>query len=66
MARILENMVERIEAFGGLAILTTNARHDLDDAFVRRLRFVVEFPPQDSPGQLPLSSAEISAALSAR
>ena len=33
-------------AFGGLAILTTNARQNIDEAFLRRLRFVVEFPPQ--------------------
>ena len=45
MAKILENLLQRIEAFGGLAILTTNARQNIDDAFVRRLRFVLEFPP---------------------
>jgi SpoVK/Ycf46/Vps4 family AAA+-type ATPase len=39
-------LLKRIEAFAGVAILTTNARHNLDDAFVRRLRFVVEFPPR--------------------
>jgi SpoVK/Ycf46/Vps4 family AAA+-type ATPase len=38
-------LLQRIEAFGGLAILTTNARQNIDDAFVRRLRFVLEFPP---------------------
>jgi SpoVK/Ycf46/Vps4 family AAA+-type ATPase len=36
---------QRIEAFSGLAILTTNARQNIDEAFVRRLRFVVRFPP---------------------
>jgi SpoVK/Ycf46/Vps4 family AAA+-type ATPase len=40
-------LLQRIEAFGGLAILTTNARQNIDEGFVRRLRFVVEFPPQD-------------------
>ena len=39
-------LLQRIEAFGGLVILTTNARQNIDDAFVRRLRFVVEFPPR--------------------
>lgn len=39
-------LLQRIEAFKGIAILTTNARQNIDEAFVRRLRFVVEFPPQ--------------------
>jgi len=34
-----------MERFNGLAVLTTNRRGDLDSAFVRRLRFVVEFAP---------------------
>jgi vesicle-fusing ATPase len=33
-----------MERFKGLAILATNRRKDLDEAFLRRLRFVVEFP----------------------
>ena len=37
-------LLERMERFKGLAILATNRRKDLDDAFLRRLRFVVEFP----------------------
>ena len=37
-------LLQRIEAYEGLAILTTNRRQDLDEAFLRRLRFVVEFP----------------------
>src|SRR5262249_10354083 len=32
------------ERFKGLAILATNRRKDLDEAFLRRLRYVVEFP----------------------
>jgi SpoVK/Ycf46/Vps4 family AAA+-type ATPase len=32
-----------MESFRGLAILTTNYQRNIDDAFVRRLRFVVEF-----------------------
>ncbi len=39
-------LLQRIEAFRGLAILTTNARQNIDDAFVRRLRFELEFPPR--------------------
>jgi SpoVK/Ycf46/Vps4 family AAA+-type ATPase len=33
-----------MEAYRGLAVLTTNMRKALDTAFLRRLRFVVEFP----------------------
>jgi hypothetical protein len=37
-------LLQRLEAYRGLAILTTNMRTALDHAFLRRLRFVVEFP----------------------
>jgi ATP-dependent 26S proteasome regulatory subunit len=37
-----------MEAYRGLAILTTNLKSALDTAFQRRLRFVVQFP---FPGQ---------------
>ena len=37
-------LLERMERFKGLAILATNRKRDLDEAFLRRLRFVVEFP----------------------
>ena len=33
-----------MEAYRGLAILTTNRKSALDQAFLRRIRFVVEFP----------------------
>lgn len=37
-------LLQRMEAYRGLAILTTNLKNALDTAFLRRLRFVVEFP----------------------
>jgi SpoVK/Ycf46/Vps4 family AAA+-type ATPase len=40
-------LLQRIEAYRGLAILATNMRTALDKAFLRRLRFVVEFPFPD-------------------
>jgi hypothetical protein len=40
-------LLERMERFKGLAILATNRRKDLDEAFLRRLRFIVEFPLPD-------------------
>ena len=36
-------LLQRMEAFGGLAILATNMKSALDTAFLRRLRFIVNF-----------------------
>jgi len=36
-------LLERMERFKGLSILATNRRKDLDEAFLRRLRYIVEF-----------------------
>jgi hypothetical protein len=41
-------LLQRMEAYRGLAILTTNLRSALDPAFLRRLRFVVLFPFPDA------------------
>jgi ATP-dependent 26S proteasome regulatory subunit len=38
-----------MEAYRGLAILTTNLKGALDPAFLRRIRFVVQFPFPDAP-----------------
>ncbi len=40
-------LLQRVEEYRGLAILTTNARTAIDPAFLRRLRFVVTFPFPD-------------------
>ncbi len=37
-------LLQRMETYRGLAILTTNLRSNLDRAFVRRVRFIVQFP----------------------
>jgi hypothetical protein len=37
-------LLQRMEAYGGLAILATNRQSAVDHAFMRRLRFVVNFP----------------------
>ena len=37
-------LLQRMEAYRGLAILTTNRKSAIDQAFMRRIRFVVEFP----------------------
>jgi hypothetical protein len=41
-------LLQRMEAYRGLAILTTNQKAALDTAFQRRLRFVVQFPFPDA------------------
>ena len=40
-------LLQRMEAYRGLAILTTNMKNALDTAFLRRIRFVVQFPYPD-------------------
>ena len=42
-------LLQRMEAYRGLAVLTTNLKASLDSAFMRRLRFVVQFPFPDQP-----------------
>jgi AAA+ superfamily predicted ATPase len=37
-------LLQRLEAYNGLAILATNLKNALDQAFMRRLRFIVNFP----------------------
>jgi ATPase family associated with various cellular activities (AAA)/Winged helix domain, variant len=41
-------LLQQMEAYRGAAILTTNMQHALDPAFLRRLRFVVQFPFPDA------------------
>ncbi len=40
-------LLQRMESYRGLAVLTTNLKSNLDNAFLRRLRFVVQFPFPD-------------------
>ena len=37
-------LLQRMEVYQGLAILTTNLADNIDQAFLRRLRFVIHFP----------------------
>jgi len=41
-------LLQRMESYRGLAILTTNMKSSLDAAFMRRIRFVVQFPFPDA------------------
>jgi AAA+ superfamily predicted ATPase len=40
-------LLQKMEEYEGIVILATNLRKNMDDAFTRRLRFVVEFPFPD-------------------
>jgi hypothetical protein len=62
-------LLQRMESFQGLAILTTNLKSSLDKSFQRRLRFTVEFNFPDAaqraaiwsrvfPGQTPTSDLD--------
>ena len=37
-------LLQRMESYRGLAILTTNLPDSIDKAFIRRIRFIVQFP----------------------
>jgi SpoVK/Ycf46/Vps4 family AAA+-type ATPase len=64
-------LLQRMEAYQGLAILTTNLKDSLDTAFLRRIRFVVKFPFPDAtqraliwqrifPSQTPTEGLEVN------
>lgn len=56
-------LLQRLEAFGGLAILTTNARSALDPAFTRRLALIVDFPYPDRASRERMWDLSLPAAL---
>jgi hypothetical protein len=37
-------LLQKMEEYEGIAILATNVRHHIDEAFVRRMQVIVEFP----------------------
>jgi AAA+ superfamily predicted ATPase len=39
----IDYLLQRMEQFDGLAVLATNRKGDLDKAFLRRIRFIVDF-----------------------
>ena len=46
----IDYVLQRMEQFDGLAVLATNRKGDLDTAFVRRLRFIIDFAPPGAVG----------------
>ncbi|MEU6089131.1 ATP-binding protein [Streptomyces sp. NPDC047085] len=47
-------LLQRMESFDGIAVLTTNLRANLDEAFTRRLDVIADFPVPDSGQRLAL------------
>jgi SpoVK/Ycf46/Vps4 family AAA+-type ATPase len=63
-------LLQKMEEYDGIAILATNLRQNLDEAFVRRLAFTVHFPFPDEqsrrriwqgiwPAALPLANSSV-------
>ncbi len=45
-------LLQRMESYEGVVILATNLRSNLDDAFIRRLQFIIDFPFPDEAQRL--------------
>lgn len=45
-------LLQKMEQYEGIAILATNLRQNMDDAFTRRLQFIIEFPFPDEAQRL--------------
>jgi SpoVK/Ycf46/Vps4 family AAA+-type ATPase len=45
-------LLQAIEAYPGIAILASNQKGSIDSAFLRRIRFLVEFPKPDAAHRL--------------
>jgi hypothetical protein len=54
-------LLQRLESFDGIALLTANNRSRLDNAFIRRLDMIVEFPLPQPPERLRLWLSHLGA-----
>lgn len=45
-------LLQKMEEYQGVVIMATNLRGNMDDAFTRRIRFIVEFPFPDEASRL--------------
>ena len=55
-------LLQRLESFDGIAILTTNLKRNIDEAFLRRFTFVVEFPFPEAEQRLAIWKRVLPAA----
>jgi SpoVK/Ycf46/Vps4 family AAA+-type ATPase len=56
-------LLQRMESFEGVAILTTNLRTNVDDAFTRRLDAIIDFPMPEEDDRRRLWAANLPATL---
>ncbi len=56
-------LLQRIETYRGLSILTTNLKPAIDPAFLRRFRFIVQFPFPDATARREIWSRVFPTAL---
>jgi hypothetical protein len=54
------HLLQAIETYPGIALLCTNKKANIDQAFVRRLRYAVEFPRPDADGRYQIWKRVIS------
>ncbi|MBR4986444.1 MAG: ATP-binding protein [Proteobacteria bacterium] len=47
-------LLQKLESYNGITILTTNLSKSIDEAFRRRLRFIIDFPMPDVPARIEL------------
>jgi hypothetical protein len=52
-------LLQRLESWEGVVVLTSNARDRMDSAFTRRLDAIIEFPLPDAPARLRLWKAHL-------
>ncbi|MFF1696513.1 ATP-binding protein [Streptomyces sp. NPDC058257] len=45
-------LLQKMEEYEGVVVLATNLRQNLDDAFTRRVRFIIEFPFPEADSRL--------------
>jgi len=55
-------LLQRMEEFEGISILATNLRRNMDEAFTRRLDFIVQFPSPEAAERLRIWSGAFPAA----
>ncbi len=56
-------LLQRMEQFDGMAILTTNLRANVDEAFVRRLDAIIDFPMPEQEDRLRIWRTNLPAGL---
>jgi hypothetical protein len=55
-------LLQKMEEYDGIVIMATNFRNNIDDAFIRRIRFILEFPFPDADSRCEIWRRGIPAA----